>query len=217
MPFEELPSFFPKPARFADTRIQLPSEYDEDFAEELGPDNPAPVEIKQFGTESIAVSGRLYKTPLVEVPGITAADALDINDQMGSIFWFWVPRQGTIVKGMFFDLVDEGLGKELWLFNRKVTLAASDAAFALSDADNFAVEAVLTFSAFKDAANNQVSFSADPPQWYEAPQGRLWAAVKTLGADAYGPQKPLGSMSLAKPSTPSQMNRSSSGRKRTST
>ena len=40
--------------------------------------------------------------------------------------------------------------------------------------------------------------------------------VKTLGADAYGPQKPLGSMSLAKPSTPSQMDRSSSGRKRTS-
>ena len=39
--------------------------------------------------------------------------------------------------------------------------------------------------------------------------------VKTLGADAYGPQRPLGSMSLAPKAMASEaMHRSSSGRKR---
>ena len=39
--------------------------------------------------------------------------------------------------------------------------------------------------------------------------------VKTMGADAYGPQKPLGSMSLSPKATASEaMHRSSSGRKR---
>jgi len=39
--------------------------------------------------------------------------------------------------------------------------------------------------------------------------------AKTLGADAYGPQRPLGSMSLAPKATASAaMQRSSAGRKR---
>lgn len=133
--------------------------------------------------ELVPVGGKLLYLPPSIIPGITAADALDANDQMGTLFSLAVPRNGVIVKATFLDLDDEGISKELWIFNKDVTLAANDAAFSLADDDLHSVVDVLTFVNFKDAVNGQVSVSTDTPCWYTASRRQLFFGVKTLGAD----------------------------------
>jgi len=152
--------------------------------DEVDDENPLPVYVPP-GQPPLVVQGRLVFIGPVIVPGIAAADALDANDQMGTVFSIAVPLAGAIVKAVYHDLDDEGIGKELWIFRNDPTagVAASDAAFSLADGQNVNVVDVLTFSTFKDAANNQVSVSTDVPCWYVAPAGRLWLAVKTVGAD----------------------------------
>ena len=132
----------------------------------------------------LPVRGGLYTTGKIRIPGITTGDAEDANDQFGSLIPFSVPKAGAIVNALYIDRDDEGIGKELWLFNGAfVTLAANDAAFALDDAGLALNVGVLTFAVFKDAANGQIGVTADLPLWYVAPEGLLWGAFKTLGAD----------------------------------
>ena len=143
-----------------------------------------PQGVPTYQTGPVAVRGELYATGQIPIPGLTFADALDINDQFGSLMRFPVPRTGTIVKALYYDRDDEGLGKELWLFGgQNVTLAAHDGAFALDDQGLLLVVDILTFAVFKDAVNGQIGLTADVPCWYRAPEGALWGAVKTLGAD----------------------------------
>ena len=132
-----------------------------------------------------SVQGRLFQVEPFEIPGITAADALDANDAFGAIFTFEVPKRGTIVEALFYDLDDEGINKELWIFraNPLQTLATSDAAFALTDFQLLRAWRVITFSTWKDAANGQLGQTTDTPLWYTAPEGRLWFQFKTTGAD----------------------------------
>lgn len=135
-------------------------------------------------TGPVPVQGRIVTVGPLTVPGIGTGAAYAANDQFGSLLLIPVPKRGAIVKAVFHDLDDEGLGKELWLFNSpRITLAADNAAFSLADEDNLGLVDVLTFAVFKDAVNNQLGITADTPLWYAAPEGILWATVKTLGAD----------------------------------
>ncbi len=129
------------------------------------------------------VTGRLYKV-YAEITGITAADALDANDQMGGLITIPVPKNGCIVDARFIDIDFEGIAKECWLFEYPVVVAASDAAFSISDEDlRGAHVGTLTFSTFTTATASEVSRSGDTPLWYSAPSGYLYMAVKTLGVD----------------------------------
>ncbi len=147
-------------------------------------DRPLPTFTPPGQPPTVAV-GRLVYVPPFVVPGITAADALDAGDAMGSVFSVAVPPAGAIVKAQYFDQDDEGISKELWLFRLDVTSGApaSDAAFALTDANLLQVVDVLTFSTFRDATNGQVSMSVDVPCWYATSGGVLWMQLKTTGAD----------------------------------
>lgn len=149
---------------------------------EAGPSDPFPVTMIPSG-ELVPVGGNLFHVLPFLVPGITAADALDANDAMGSVFSIPVPKVGSIVSAVYYDFDDEGLSKELWISTQTFTGAANDAAFSLSDEDMRFVRGVLTFQNFKDAANCQISESADTPFWYVAPEGKLYMQFKTLGAD----------------------------------
>ena len=133
--------------------------------------------------DPVAVENSLVTVGPILLGGITAAVAYTNGDQMGSLIPIGVPREGTILEVRFHDLDDEGIDKELWLFSRPVTLAADNAAFSLSDTDNFAVVAVFLFDVWRDAVNNQVGLTANTPANYRAPQEQLYCAVKTKGAD----------------------------------
>ena len=143
-----------------------------------------PVEIADFTSSKVVLIGRknFHVGPLL-VPGIAAAAAYAVNDQMGSVIAFTVPKEGTIVEVRFYDLDDEGLDKELWLFRSSVVLAADNAAFSLTDAGIMEVEAVFLISTWRDAVNAQVGLTANTPASYRAPAGVLYGALKTLGTD----------------------------------
>ena len=131
------------------------------------------------------VGGALFYLPPIVIPGITTADALDANDQMGSVLQIVVPKRGCITKALIFDPSDQGISAEMWLFRQVPVLAASDSAFALADADLLNVIDVLTFATYKDAVNGQVALTADTPCWYTAEGVSIWVAFKTLGTPTY--------------------------------
>ena len=131
----------------------------------------------------VVALGRLVQVS-TEVPGITAADAFDALDMFGQVFSLEVPRAGAIVKALYYDLDDENITKDLWIFSADPgTMPASDVAFSLTDAQSLLVVDVLTFSSFRDGINNRVGYTTDTPCWYMAPLGRLWFALQTPGAD----------------------------------
>lgn len=120
-----------------------------------------------------------------EFAGITSADALDAGDQVGTILALSVPTSGFIQRALLKDPSDQGIDADVWLFNASPTLAASDAPFALSDADLARVVGVLHFTTWEDAANGQLSQADNVPFKYSAPTGVLYAALKTLGTPTY--------------------------------
>ena len=78
---------------------------------------------------------------------------------------------------------DEGLQVNLWLFSAPVTLAADNAAFALSDADLVKVVAVIPFVTFFDAANGMFSQVAGISLPIETgPDCTVYAALQARGA-----------------------------------
>lgn len=138
------------------------------------------------GTLAQIVSlGRLYSIRNIMVPGIAAADALDINDAFGTVMAIPVPKAGAIVKATFHDLDNEGLGKILWMLDTDPTTnaPASDAAWTLIDNLSHTFVDVLTFSTFRTGSAGQFSASTDVPCWYAAPAGFLYCQFQTLGAD----------------------------------
>lgn len=120
----------------------------------------------------------------VPIPGIGAAAAYALDDQMGTAFSFVAPSCGIIREVRFHDLDDEGIDKEIWLFEDSPTLAADNAAFSIADADNLRVIAVFLIGTWRDAVNNQVGLTMNTPAAYNlGEQQTIFGAVKTKGAD----------------------------------
>jgi len=157
--------------------------------EEVGPQNPLISELyAQTGqplttplTELITTS-RCFQTDLVTVPGVGAGVAYTSGDAMGLRFSFTVRREGTIQTVVFLDRDDEGVNKELVLFNREFTGTADNAAFAVSDADLTGCVGVVSIATWFNFDANQVGM-AYPGLFYVAPHERLWCQVVTRGAD----------------------------------
>lgn len=133
--------------------------------------------------ESIPVVGQSFKVGPRPVEGIGTASAYADLDAFGGKLTFVVPLKGWITNAIFHDLDDEGLSKELYLFNQDFTAITDNNPFALSDADNLKIVAVITFGVFKDAGNNQIGLFKGEPVRYHAPSGRLWGQFQTRGAD----------------------------------
>jgi hypothetical protein len=172
-----------EPARGVNEQHPLPvslfSSSDGVNYEETGENSPLPVQV----AGSVTVQpGYVFKSVLV--PGITVADAFDAGDQMGSAASFTgVPPSGTIQEMFFLDRDDEGIDKTVWLFSSPPALAASDAAFTLTDEDLFNLVGVFTFTVWRDAGNNQVGVTGNTPCAYVMSGTTLYAAVQTSGAD----------------------------------
>ena len=132
------------------------------------------------------VAGRIYKSPVIKVPGIGAASAYAAADAFGTkVVINGLPNQGTISDVIFIDKDDEGIVKELVLFDHDFTGTADNSAFAPTDADLENLVGVVSISNFYNYSVNQVG-RATPALFYSTDPrspGRLYGQFVTRGAD----------------------------------
>ena len=157
--------------------------------EEVGPEHPLATELLNASGQPIATdlneivtTSRCFATDRIVIPGVGAAVAYLSGDAMGLRFSFSVRREGTIQTVVFLDRDDEGINKDLVLFNREFTQTADNAAFAVSDADLLYCVGVISITTWNNFDANQVGM-ASPGLFYVAPEARLWCQVVTRGAD----------------------------------
>ena len=124
----------------------------------------------------------IHTTPLLTVSGVGTGSAYTSGDAFGRKITLHVPVEGTISNVVFQDLDDEGINKELVLFDRDFEETADNAAFAVSDADLAKCIGVAYINTWSDFGNNQVG-QAVPALSYVTPNGMLYAQLVTRGAD----------------------------------
>jgi hypothetical protein len=123
-----------------------------------------------------------FVVPKRAVPGIGTAAAYASGDAFGTKFFFDVPREGVITQFVFLDYDDEGITKELVLFNADFTATADNSAFAPSDDDLAKCMGVISIDVFYNFDSNQVGIAV-PAFSYNLPSGRFYAQFVTRGAD----------------------------------
>ena len=127
----------------------------------------------------------------VLVPGIVTGAAYAASDTFGQLFEIpdvaRVPG-GTFVitTAMFYDYDNEGIAKTLHLFRQPVTVAADNAAWAISDAHAAYLMpgGPIKFTSFDTHSNNQTSPAA--PALYgvcHPGTASIWGCFQTTGAD----------------------------------
>ncbi len=134
-----------------------------------------PVEIKG----RVDVRSGLYLVEFM-VPGIAPADAFDAGDAFGTMYAIIVPERGIISYGLFLDLDDEGTEIDALFYTAPISVVASDAAFAPTDADARKFVTALKFSAFDDWGLFRTSEIANHNVPYYAPQGKLYGQCKCV-------------------------------------
>ena len=133
-------------------------------------------------TEPITAVGRTYRTEIMTPPGIVTGAAYADLDAIGVAWSFDVPRSGVIVSANYYDLDDEGLQVDLWLLRDAPTLQTDNSALTFLDGDIVKVTDVLQFTAFRDAANCQVSNLNNIGRAYVMPGRKMWAQLQARGA-----------------------------------
>lgn len=156
---------------------------------------PLPVEIAG-GATLPPVAGRTLTredTP----PGIGTGAAYADLDAIGTVMTFPGVFRANVSSGLlqsarYYDLDDEGLAVDLWLFSRRPAAPTDNSALALSDADLRNVVAVVSFASFADAANGRFSQS-----------GGLGLMVHgSGGTDLYGIAQARGALNIAASNLP---------------
>lgn len=155
---------------------------------------PLPVEITG-GATLPPVAGRTLTredTP----PGIAPAAYADL-DAIGTVMTFpGVFRAGVstglLQSARYYDLSDQAVAVDLWLFSRRPAAPTDNSALSLSDADLRNVVAVVSFASFADAANGRFSQS-----------GGLGLMVNgSGGTDLYGIAQSRGAPTIAAANLP---------------
>ncbi len=116
-----------------------------------------------------------------EIPGITAADAFDAGDCLGTIVTMQVPKSGIIYSATFFDLDDEGSQVDLEIFKAPIAQIASDAAWAPTDAEIIKFVTELAFFSFDDHGSCQTSELLNIGKAYVAPDGKFYVQAVCRG------------------------------------
>lgn len=145
------------------------------------PASPA-IDLRSDSFGAIYTTSKVYRTLRQTVPGIGAAVLYTSGDAFGTKMIFPVPVEGTISNIHFIDHDDEGLAKELVLFDRDFTETADNAAFAPSDDDMRNCIGVISITNFYNFSLNQMG-EGTPALGYIAPEGKLWGQWVTRGGD----------------------------------
>ena len=132
--------------------------------------------------DGIAIKSPVFVTGQIEIPGIGTGAAYAAGDAFGNKFVFKVPKEGTIANVVFIDKDDEGLNKELVLFNKDFGQTGDNQAFSPGDPDLHDSIGAVSIETWYDYALNQLGM-ATPALSYVAPEGQLYAQMLTRGAD----------------------------------
>ena len=132
--------------------------------------------------QGTVVISPVFYTQVTGVPGIATAAAYASGDAFGTMLTFDVPKEGTISNVVFLDYDDEGISKDLILFNGRFTHTADNAAMAISTGDLRKAIGVAFIDTWSDLTANRIGLAV-PALSYNAPQGKLFAQLVTRGAD----------------------------------
>ena len=125
----------------------------------------------------------LVRTPVYRVgmvvPGIGTGLAYASGDAFGGKLVFHVPSEGTISNVTFLDYDDEGIVKELVLFDRDFTATADNAAMDVSVRNSLGV---VPINEFFDLGGDRIG-QGTPALGYVVPDGMLYGQLVTRGAD----------------------------------
>lgn len=144
--------------------------------EDVSDTNPLPVAVYS-GSAGVVTTER--KT----VPGITTGAAYANLDAIGTSFWFEVPTSGIIESAAYYDLDDEGLQVDLWLFGLSIANQTDNNALVIPDDELVRVLDVLPFAGpFFDANTGQVCTLNGLGIAYSVPDGRVYAQLQARGA-----------------------------------
>ena len=108
------------------------------------------------------------------IPGITAGDALDAGDCIGTIMVIPVPKVGIIQSATYWDLDDESTQLDLEIFKESIAQIASDSAWSPTDVTmrNFVTE--LAFVVGDDHGNSYTFQLTNIGLAYTAPSGKFY-------------------------------------------
>ena len=132
--------------------------------------------------QGTTVVSPVFYTQVTGVPGIGTAAAYASGDAFGTMLTFDVPKQGTISNVIFLDYDDEGISKDLVLFNGRFTHGTDNSPMSIAAGDLRKCVGVAFIDTWSDLIDNRVG-QALPALSYSAPQGKLFAQLVTRGAD----------------------------------
>ena len=133
------------------------------------------------------VAGRTITREL-EIPGIVAAAAYQALDAYGTLITIrdvFRPERnsGVITNAFFIDLDDEGLQKDVWVFDRPVTGVADNSPLVLTDSDVLSFRGSFSFTAWLDSNTSKVSSKENINIWINSTDTNLYLWIQTQGAD----------------------------------
>jgi len=122
-------------------------------------------------------------TGIINVTGISTGAAYADLDAVGTTaITISVPNSGIIHSAQYFNLDDDGLAVDLWLFDTAPAAQTDNSAFAVTDAELQTVIGVISFSSFNDANTGQVSTANGLNLSYRSLGGEIYAQVQARGA-----------------------------------
>jgi hypothetical protein len=153
--------------------------------EKVSADNPLPVSI--YGDLMPAVAGRTV-TRVMQVPGVGTGAAYEAGDAFGTLMTFqdvFRPEKcsGVIVSAFLIDLDDEGLQKDVVVFEKNVTGVADNAAFAPTDLDMLSCRGAFSITSFVNLGSNQIGTANNINLWMTSSDQHLRVWLVTQGAD----------------------------------
>jgi len=136
---------------------------------------------KLAGLTTVTV-GKVFKTPLMQPPGIVTGVAYTDLEAMGTAFSFRVPVSGIIQSANYYDLDDEGLQVDLLLMDNEPAVQTDNSPVSFSDDDLIKIVTRIQFTTFADVTNGQFSEVKNIGRPYVQENRVLWAQLQARGA-----------------------------------
>ena len=134
------------------------------------------------------VRGILVVTPLTEIPGIAAADALDAGDAMGTVgmndkdvYGNPLPKRGWIVGAKLVDPDDDTLSATVHVYSGRIPGTTSDSALAHTAVDALFWITSIPFPVTTDVGAAKVAEANNVDSLYYSPTRTIWWQFSTAG------------------------------------
>lgn len=127
------------------------------------------------------VYGALYMSEQKLIPGITAADALDAGDAIGTLFTIAVPKAGWLNCIRLYDPDDDTLALTANFFMKPFNPTTSDGALNIAAADTLQAVCAVPMTVTTDLGGGKIASFPGLNEPYVAPDGLLYIQCSTAG------------------------------------